>query len=742
MAAKPRRRRLAKFFGQRPDPRASTNMQLAPRRLEPRRMLDAAAGALALEMFDASSEFVQAGSDFAPLALSTNEAAAGANSSPANIQIQPMASIDENGVATLELVFEDADPLDSHTVEVDWGDGPVEVFNVPAGSQFFGTTHQYMDDDPSVTSSDVYTVNVKVIDAAGDFAEASAPLTVNNVAPSNLQIAPPAPIDEDGVGTLELTFDDLGSLDSHTVEVDWGDGSAIEVFNVPQGSRFFGTTHQYLDDDPTGTSADDYTINVRVLDDDGGVIAGSATINVGNIAPSNVQVAPMSSIDENGLAKLNLTFDDPGTLDSHKIEVDWGDGTVETLNVAPGSRAFSASHQYLDDDPTGTSSDSYAVQVRLLDDDLGEVEVDPVSVTVNNVAPSAVMIDPLAPIDENGVAVLNLAFTDPGTLDAHMVEIDWGDGSPLEVLPVAAGARVLSANHQYLDDNPTGTASDSYSIKVRLLDDDLGAFIADAVVLTVNNVAPANVQVLPTVTTSNEGALVNLTLTFDDPGSLDTHTYEVDWGDGTTATVGAAVGHSIAASHTYADDGAYTVKVKILDDDGGVGTATATVNVANLAPTLTVVGNPTVSEGSQLSLTNIGSFTDPGFDNLLNVLDPVNGGEKLETFTYTINWGDGTANSAGSATIDVMVGVGTPTSGSFDGQHTYADDGVYTVAVTVFDDDGGQDQRTFQVTVSNVAPTLTVVGNQSVDEGSQLSLTNIGSFTDPGFNNPLNPLPG
>ena len=60
MAAKPRRRRLAKFFGQRPDPRASTNMQLAPRRLEPRRMLDAAAGALALEMFDALSEFVQA----------------------------------------------------------------------------------------------------------------------------------------------------------------------------------------------------------------------------------------------------------------------------------------------------------------------------------------------------------------------------------------------------------------------------------------------------------------------------------------------------------------------------------------------------------------------------------------------------------------------------------------------------------------------------------------------------------
>ncbi len=698
-------------------------------------MLDAAAGALALEMLDASSEFVQAGSDFAPLALAPNEAAGIANSPPENIQIQPLGSIDENGIATLELVFEDADPLDSHTVEVDWGDGPVEVFNVPTGSQFFATTHQYLDDDPTVTSSDVYTVNVKVIDAAGDFAQASAPLTVNNVAPSNLQIVPPPPIDENGVGSLELTFEDPGTLDSHSVEVDWGDGSVVEVFNVPQGSRFFGTTHQYLDDDPTNTAADDYAINVRVLDDDGGEVAGSTTINVSNIAPSNLQIASIADVNENGFAQLDLTFDDPGTLDTHQVEVDWGDGNVELLDVAPGARAFSAMHQYLDDDPTGTAFDQYAVNVRLFDDDLGEIIAQPLTLTVSNVAPSGVAIDPLASIDENGVAVLNLAFTDPGTRDSHTVEIDWGDGSAIETLPVAAGARLFTATHQYLDDNPTGTASDPYTIKVRVRDDDLGVSAAVETSVTVNNVAPLNVSVLPAVTASNEGGLVNLSVMFDDPGSQDSHTYEVDWGDGTAATVGATLGRSFAASHTYADNGDYAVTVMVADDDLGIGTAMATVTVGNVAPMLTVVGNQTVNEGSPLMITNIGTFTDPGFNNPLN---PVPGGETAETFTFTINWGDGTAVSAGAATVDAPGGVGILTGGSFDGLHTYADNGVYTVTVTVFDDDSGQHQRTFEVTVLNVAPTMTVVGNQTIDEGSSLSLSNIGSFTDPGFENPLN----
>ena len=43
---------------------------------------------------------------------------------------------------------------------------------------------------------------------------------------------------------------------------------------------------------------------------------------------------------------------------------------------------------------------------------------------------------------------------------------------------------------------------------------------------------------------------------------------------------------------------------------------------------------------------------------------------------------------------------------------------------------------TFTITVNNVAPTLTVVGNQSGTENAPITITDIGTFTDPGFNNP------
>ena len=74
-------------------------------------------------------------------------------------------------------------------------------------------------------------------------------------------------------------------------------------------------------------------------------------------------------------------------------------------------------------------------------------------------------------------------------------------------------------------------------------------------------------------------------------------------------------------------------------------------------------------------------------------------------------------------------------TGSFShARHTYADNGVYMVQVTVVDDDGGTDTKTFQVTVANVAPMLTVIDDQSTSEGARvLSLVDLGRFTDPGF---------
>jgi len=190
---------------------------------------------------------------------------------------------------------------------------------------------------------------------------------------------------------------------------------------------------------------------------------------------------------------------------------------------------------------------------------------------------------------------------------------------------------------------------------------------------------------------------------------------------------------SFGGSHVYADDGTYTVTVTVSDDDEGSDTESFLVTVSNVAPSLSVVPDQSTSEGALLTINDIGSFTDPGFANPLN-----SGGEVEETFTYSIDWGDGTGTSTGSATIDQAGSAGTPTAGSFDAAHVYADNGSYTVTVTVTDDDTGSDSESFQVIVANVAPTLWVIGNQVATAGEPLVLEDVGVFTDPGFANALN----
>jgi DNA/RNA endonuclease G (NUC1) len=62
--------------------------------------------------------------------------------------------------------------------------------------------------------------------------------------------------------------------------------------------------------------------------------------------------------------------------------------------------------------------------------------------------------------------------------------------------------------------------------------------------------------------------------------------------------------------------------------------------------------------------------------------------------------------------------------------HTFADDGVYTVTVTVTDNDGLTDTASLTVTVSNVAPVVGAIPDASVQVGDAYTVA--GSFTDPG----------
>ncbi len=209
----------------------------------------------------------------------------------------------------------------------------------------------------------------------------------------------------------------------------------------------------------------------------------------------------------------------------------------------------------------------------------------------------------------------------------------------------------------------------------------------DTTTVTVNNVAPT-ADAGPNQM-ANEADTVNFSGSFTDPGTSDTHTIIWSFGDGTTTT------GTRTPTHVYGDNGVYTVTLTVTDDDGGVGTDTLTVTVNNVAPSITPFGPFTVDEGTPVTLTAIS--TDPGSDDLTFTWE-----FQLGPTKSTIYYNDGVGSDPYPSPLGTY-----PFSATDTVQQTYGDNYIYTVTLTVTDDDGGIDVHITTVTVNNVAPSIT-----------------------------------
>lgn len=175
-----------------------------------------------------------------------------------------------------------------------------------------------------------------------------------------------------------------------------------------------------------------------------------------------------------------------------------------------------------------------------------------------------------------------------------------------------------------------------------------------------------------------------------------TLTFQWDFGDGTTAT-------GLGATHTWGDNGNYTIRLTVTDTGGGSSTFAETFPILNLPPSGRFsVTSTQLNEGGSYTLS-MANVTDVAAD--------------LPTLQLSFDCGDGRGYQP------------TPMGGSL--TCAASNDGLRTARGRLRDKDGGVSEYTAQITVLNVAPTITAF-NAPASVSEQTSYAINFSFADPG----------
>jgi Tol biopolymer transport system component len=351
--------------------------------------------------------------------------------------------------------------IDVYTMNVD-GSNQVNVTNTATS---FETQPAYNSDGTKIAfrtdrdgNQEVYVMNadgsnqVNLTNYPGAN-ELEPSFGASNSAPTLSGLAVTASVNEGGVATLSGDIDEDDAGDGFKLTVNWGDGSAPQVFNYPAGTTSFEETHVYEDDVPQGTASDDFTIGVILSDNRFGIDTGSVVVTVNNLAPSLTGLTVTPSNPGFGVPVLltgNYTdagYSGSGTDEDLKVFVNWGDGQSGFLSTTGAPGSISETHQY-------ALPGSYTVTVKVTDNDAGET-VQTLNVVADPPPP------PTAPagfkVDNVGLNTIQLSWTDTSNNeDGFVIEQCRSKGCTtfVEIARPAANATVyidtaLLANSQY-----------------------------------------------------------------------------------------------------------------------------------------------------------------------------------------------------------------------------------------------------------------------------------------------------
>ena len=506
----------------------------------------------------------------------------------------------------------------------------------------------------------VYTVVLRVTDAAGRSDTDTAEVTVANRPPA-VDAGDDRTVLEGDRLSLSVPFTDPGAADTHTAVIDWGDG-AFDPGTIAAG-RVLGN-HIYPDD----ANAE---VRVCVTDDDGDTGCDAIQVSVRNQNPV-VQGAGAFALAAWRPEDYLSCYD--GFSD---WQVDAGGGAVTQGNnsrpslfygnfLALGSRIEGRLHV-----SSGTSDgDAFGLAIGFLPGDTTSPAADYLLIDWRREEQSFRFGCGGQATARRGLALSRVSGV---PADAEL----WAHDNRA-CNGTASGVRELARGKRF---GSTGwTPGTEYTFALEASPDRLRLFINGVLELDVTGSFPNGRLAFygysqADVTYSgfsiksivgDEGRPLEARVGFTDAGVLDSHTATIDWGDGTPpspGTIAEVAGFDvITGSHSFPDDGSFTVRVCATDDDGGTGCDDVPATVRNLAPVVEAGEKVLVDPGQPVTVN--ATFTDAG---------------RADTHTATIDWGDG-AQQAGAVTQ----GSGF---GTVSGSHTFAEEGTFVIEVCVTDDD-------------------------------------------------------
>ncbi|MDD1770411.1 MAG: PKD domain-containing protein, partial [Methanomassiliicoccales archaeon] len=150
------------------------------------------------------------------------------------------------------------------------------------------------------------------------------------------------------------------------------------------------------------------------------------------------------------------------------------------------------------------------------------------------------------------------------------------------------------------------------------------------------------------------------------------------------------------ATHTYQQNGTYSVRLRVWDDDGGMTEVTRLITVQDTSPVAVFTyAPPSILEGNNYTFTDHSTYLH----------DPI--------VSWAWDFGDGEFGSGQSV------------------QHQYVHDGTFTVVLTVTDLDGSPDSVFHDVFVGDIAPVANFTcSNTSPIEGTTVQFNDTSTSYD------------